>query len=114
MCVSKQKALIWYDDRTSVAQLVVVESKQHKQWRFALLLSLSHRLFLPADGPGDEHTTSSRRFLFVSFGVGQEHFFALLIIMNNVNLRITTSKDTFRQVVGDFPSMWGGKHSKHR
>jgi len=94
MCVSKQKALIWYDDRTSVAQLVVVESKQHKQWRFALLLSLSHRLFLPADGPGDEHT-SSRRFFFVNFGVGQEHLFALLIIMNNVNLRITTSISFF-------------------
>lgn len=45
-------------------------------------------------GPGDEHT-SSRRFLFVDFGVGQEHLFALLIIMNNVNLRITTSISFF-------------------
>ena len=96
MCVSKQKAFIWYDDRTSVAQLVVVESKQHKQWRFALLLSLSHRLFLPADGPGDEHSYILSSVPFCkNFGVGQEYLFALLIIMNNVNLRITTSISFF-------------------
>ena len=63
MCVSKQKAIIWYDRTCVVAQLVVVESKHDGVFPRPGFES-QIILILPAGGPGDEEHRSSR-FLFI-------------------------------------------------
>ena len=99
MCVSKQKAIIWYDRTCVVAQfLVVVESKHNGV--FPRPGFESQIIFiLPAGGPGDEeHRLGSFSFVHC-FSVRGEHLSALLIIKSYVNLRIT-SFSFFEQ--GDF------------
>ena len=93
MCVSKRKAIIWYD-RTSVAQLSgwVKTQISLRSWVWVSDCSFQQMVW------GRAYILSS--VPLCKFWRGEEHFFALLIIMNNVNLRITNSISFFEG--GDF------------